>query len=108
MLEGTTSNLFIVRNGVVITASEGILPGITRSVLLRILEPEFSVQVRSVLKWELLAADEAFLASSNKEVLPVIGVDDQVISDGKPGPMTAKVMSMFKDYTDRYGQDMSE
>lgn len=104
VLEGTTSNLFIVKDGVVITASEDILPGITREVLLKILEPEFSLQVRPVLKQELYDADEAFLASSNKEVMPVVRADDQVIADGTPGPVTVKVMSIFKEYTDRYGR----
>jgi len=104
VLEGTTSNLFLVKNGVVVTASEDILPGITRDVLLKILEPEFTIEVRPVLKHELYDTDEAFLASSNKEVMPVVGADDQVIADGKPGAVTRRVMSMFREYTDRYGQ----
>ncbi len=103
VLEGTTSNLFIVKAGVVSTASEDILPGITRDVLLEILKPEFELQVRPVLRQELLDADEAFLASSNKEVMPVVAVDDQTIADGRPGPVTRRVMSIFRDYTDRYG-----
>jgi len=104
VLEGTTSNLFLVKNGVVVTASEDILPGITRDVLLKILEPEFTIEVRPVLKHELYDTDEAFLASSNKEVMPVVGADNQVIADGKPGAVTRRVMSMFREYTDRYGQ----
>jgi branched-chain amino acid aminotransferase len=104
VLEGTTSNLFIVKAGVVSTASEDILPGITRDVLLKILKPEFELQVRPVLRQELLEADEAFLASSNKEVMPVVAVDDQAIAGGRPGPVTRKVMSIFRDYTDRYGR----
>jgi len=104
VLEGTTSNLFLVKNGVVVTASEDILPGITRDVLLKILEPEFTIEVRPVLKHELYDTDEAFLGSSNKEVMPVVGADDQVIADGKPGAVTRRVMSMFREYTDRYGQ----
>lgn len=104
VLEGTTSNLFIVKNGTIITASEDILPGITREVLLELLKPAFPVQVRPVLKQELYDADEAFLASSNKEVMPVVGADDRVIGDGTPGSITRQVMSIFREYTDRYGQ----
>ena len=104
VLEGTTSNLFIVKDGIVVTASEDILPGITREVLLKILKPDFSLQVRPVLKQELYDADEAFLASSNKEVMPVVRADEMVIADGRPGPVTVKVMSLFKQYTDRYGR----
>lgn len=104
VLEGTTSNLFIVKDGVLITPSEDILPGITRDVLLKILEAEFSLQVRPVMRQELLEADEVFMASSNKEVMPVVCVDDQMIADGTPGSITRKVMSIFREYTDRYGQ----
>jgi len=103
VLEGTTSNLFLVKDGALVTPSENILPGITREVLLEILKPEFELQLRPVLKQELLDADEVFLASSNKEVMPVVGVDRQVVADGSPGSVTRKVMKIFRDYTERYG-----
>jgi len=105
VLEGTTSNLFIVKDGVLITPSEDILPGITREVLLEILKPEFELQVRPVLRQELIDADEVFMASSNKEVMPVVGVDQQTIGDGRPGSVTRKVMEIFRGYTDRYGKN---
>ena len=48
---------------------------------------------------ELLGAEEVFICSSNKEVLPVVKVDKAVIGDGKPGRHTAAVMAMFAEYT---------
>lgn len=103
VLEGTTSNLFSVRDGAVITPSDDILPGITREVLLDILKAEFTMEVRPLSRQELLDSDEAFLASSTKEVVPVVQVDGQVIGDHRPGPTTRRIMEIFKNYTERYG-----
>jgi branched-chain amino acid aminotransferase len=104
VLEGTTSNLFIVHDNTVITPSEDILPGITRDVLLEILEPELPVILRPVSRQELLASEETFMASSTKEVVPVVQVDDHVIGNGLVGPVSRKAMEMFREYTDDYGK----
>ena len=103
VLEGTTSNLFIVRENTVITPSDDILPGITRDVLLEIMQPDLPLDLRPVSRQELLTADEAFVASSTKEVVPVVQVDEQTIGDRLVGPVTKKVMALFRDYTDNYG-----
>ena len=104
VLEGTTSNLFIVRDNTVITPSEDILPGITRDVLLEILKPELPVILKPLSRQELLAADETFMTSSTKEVVPVVQVDDHAIGNGQVGPVTGKVMELFREYTDQYGK----
>ena len=104
VLEGTTSNLLLVSSGTVITPAEEILPGITKDVLLEIMKPEVSVELRPVSRSELLASDEVFLASSTKEVVPVVQVDDQVIGDRRVGKTTRRVMELFKAYTDAYGR----
>lgn len=103
VLEGTTSNLFIVRDGSVITPSDDILPGITREVLLDILKAEFPIEVRPLSRQELLDSDEAFLASSTKELVPVVQVDDQVVGEHRPGPITRRIMELFRNYTSHYG-----
>ena len=104
VLEGTTSNLFAVRGDKVITPSDDILPGITRDVLLEITRPHFQVQLRPVSRDELLASNEVFIASSTKEVVPVVRVDDNSIGDQLPGPVTRKVMELFRTYTEQYGK----
>lgn len=102
VLEGTTSNVFVVSDGNVVTPAENILPGITRDVVLEITASSFEIAVRSVTKKELQRADEVFLTSSNKEILPVIQVDDQQIGNGKPGKVTFQIMNLFKAYTQGY------
>lgn len=99
VLEGTTNNLFIVSGGKLITTpNDGILPGITRGVLLKLARDVYEVEERPLLAQELYDADEAFLTSSVKEVLPIRQVDDHIIGDGTPGEHTKKLMTLFAEY----------
>jgi branched-chain amino acid aminotransferase len=103
VLEGTTSNLFAVISGRLVTPAEDILPGITRDVILELVKEDFQVELRNLPRAELLQAEEIFLASSNKEVLPVCQVDDQPFKSA-PGPVTGRVQGLFRAYTQKYVQ----
>lgn len=99
--EGASTNVFLVRGGRVMTPplSAGILAGITREVVLEIL-PGLGVPAREEpLRLEdLLGAEEAFMTSTTREVVPVRQVDEHRVGDGRPGPVTRKVMAAFRDY----------
>jgi branched-chain amino acid aminotransferase len=99
--EGASTNVFLVRRGRVMTPplSAGILAGITREVVLEIL-PGLGVPFREEpLRLEdLLGADEAFMTSTTREVVPVRQVDEHRVGDGRPGPVTRRVMAAFRDY----------
>ncbi|KPJ75868.1 MAG: hypothetical protein AMJ54_13700 [Deltaproteobacteria bacterium SG8_13] len=99
VLEGTTCNIFLFGDGKFITPDRGVLSGITRKVVLGLVQSRFPLERRDVSLAELLAAKEVFLCSSNKEVVPVVKVDEKVIGDGTPGPNTGKVRSLFDEYT---------
>lgn len=99
VLEGTTSNLFMHGNGTFATARQGVLSGVTRKVVLELVRSRYTVDMRDISLGELLEAEEVFICSSNKEVVPVVRVDKAVIGDGKPGRHTAAVMAMFAEYT---------
>lgn len=98
MLEGTTTNIFAVMGDRIITPDIGILPGITREVVIKLASREFHVEKTVLSRDELTKFSEAFLTSSNKEVLPITQIDDHKIST-KPGPVTRKVMELFQEYT---------
>ncbi len=101
--EGTTSNFFIFIDGKLVTpGTEDILPGITRQVVLELAKHDFEVQIRDIHVNELTKAQGAFLSSSNKQILPVIQVDDVIIGKGVPCEQTLKIMKRFQDYTKRY------
>jgi branched-chain amino acid aminotransferase len=93
--------VFLVRGGGARTPplSAGILAGITREVVLELL-PGLGIPCREEpLRLEdLLAADEAFLTSTTREVVPVKEVDETRIGGGRPGPITRRVMEAFRAY----------
>ncbi len=104
LLEGTTTNFFCFKENKLITPKLDILHGITRSVLVDLVKGHFDLDVREIQKDELSSMEEVFISASNKEIVPIIQVDDIVIGDGQPGPRTRKVMQLFRDYTTAYGQ----
>ncbi len=87
------------------TPPEDILPGVTRQTVLEIIEDEFSPELKTVTRKTLYEAEEVFLSSSNKEVLPVVMVDDRCIGTGHPGPVTKRIMELFREQTNRYGRN---
>lgn len=103
LLEGTTSNFFVLRGDTLITPPcDRVLPGITRQVILELAKKEFAVVERSVHKDEIRLIDEAFLASSVKEVAPVVTIDAVRVGSGGPGSRTLRIMEMFREYTAAY------
>ena len=103
LLEGTTTNFFCFKENKLITPKLDILPGITRGVLVDLVTGHFDLDVREIQRDELPSMEEVFISASNKEIVPIIQVDDIVIGDGRPGRRTQKVMQLFKDYTTAYG-----
>ena len=100
ILEATTSNFFAFKQGILITPPEkGILLGITREIVLRLCQDHFPIEVRAISKKEIPHLDETFITASNKEVMPVIQIDDHLIQQGEVGPLTKKVIELFSTYT---------
>jgi len=99
LAECTQSNLFIVKDGAALTPpiDAGLLPGITREFLFEI-GATAGIPVReAVLKDEdLLGADEAFLTSTTREVVPIVKVDDRTVGSGKPGPITHALLEAYR------------
>ena len=104
ILEGTTTNFYFFEHNKLVTTHSDILPGITRSVILDLMKDHFEIELRDIAKDEIKSMKEVFISASNKEVVPVIRINDTVIGDGKPGAGTRKVMQIFKAYTTAYGQ----
>jgi len=103
VLEGTTSNLFMVKRGVVRTApiSAGLLPGVTRRKTLRLAKKVASVAEELFTVAQLLAADEVFLTASSIEVVPVVRVGRKKIGSGKPGPITLAMQRSYREEVSR-------
>jgi len=104
MLEGTTTNFYFYKKGRLVTPKSDMLPGVTRSVVLELVKGHFDVELRDVDISEIQTMEEVFITASNKEIVPVIQIDQVRIGDGKPGNTTRKVMHLFNEYTTAYGQ----
>lgn len=104
ILEGFTSNFFVFVDGWLVTAEEGVLEGITRSVVLELAEELFPVERRAPRLAEIPQFDEAFITSSSRGVLPVVVINEQVIGDGKPGPLTEGLRQHYDKYVQRAAQ----
>jgi branched-chain amino acid aminotransferase len=97
--EGTSDNLFVVKNGILITPplSDGALGGITRSAVLELAaQLKIPVEEKSITVHEIMASDEAFLTGTAAEIGALVEVNGQKIGDGKLGPMWKILAAAFK------------
>jgi branched-chain amino acid aminotransferase len=98
--EGAVANIFIVRNGILITPTESsdILEGITRNTVQRIaVELGIPTQVRAIDRSELYIADEIFFSGSSARIWPIASVDRRIIGSGRQGPVTAQLAGAYSD-----------
>ncbi len=97
--ECTGENLFIVRDGLLISpppSEAGALRGITLSSIEKIANDlGFEVRYEAMRRDDLYLADEAFLTGTAAEVVPIASVDDRVVGEGKPGPITKKIQDVY-------------
>ena len=99
--EGAASNLFIVSDDTLITPPTGplLLPGITRDLILELAETNGIPHREHDIRHEQLRdADEIWLTSSTKEILPVTRLDDRPVADGSPGPLYRRMLALYQDY----------
>src|SRR5438093_3622280 len=99
LAECTQSNLFVVKNQTALTPNvdSGLLPGITRGFLFEVGASLGIVVREAVLHDEdLFGADEAFLTSTTREVVPIVRVEDRTIGSGLPGPVTKTLLDEFR------------
>ncbi len=103
--EGAGSNVFVIKDGEVLTPplSAGILAGITRQTVLELGRAHgIASRECTLLPNDLYDADEAFITSTLKEVLPIRSVDGRLVGSGKPGPVTLKLLHLFREYAPQH------
>lgn len=108
--EGTASNIFVVRNGIVATPPKGLLllPGITRDLVVELCRRhDIPCEERPINVSELPDADELWLTSSTREILPITELDHQPVADGRPGPLWHQLLHHYHTYKQafREGQE---
>lgn len=107
--ECTGDNIFIVKNGVLITPPPyvGILVGITRNAIIETAgRLGIKVEEKVFTRYEVFTADECFLSGTAAEAVPVVKVDGRPIADGKPGPITKQIIKEFKELIKTEGTEI--
>ena len=97
--ECSQANFFMVRGGVARTpvSEAGLLEGLTRSFLFEVgRDVGIDVRGETLFPKDLEAADEAFITSTTRELSPVTRIDDRVVGNGKPGPLTLKLLEGYR------------
>lgn len=102
ILECSTSNFFVFLGDKLITPQNGVLKGTTRNLVLNIAKKIFETEERDLALNELSVVSEAFLTATNKNIIPVVKIDNITLGNGKPGENTKKLMEMLKEFMEKY------
>ena len=101
--EGTTTNYFAFYGVRVVTPNIDILPGVTRGRVIEILgELGYTLEEREISLEELLQADEVVITAANKQIVPIVQINDQPVGDGTVGEHAQTLMNAFRSYVARY------
>ncbi len=99
--EGSAMNLFLIRNGKLITSliTDNILEGITRKFIIELAQSELGLEVeaRTIDRTELYLADEAFFCGTGAQIVPIGSIDHYELGDTKPGELTLKLQNLYND-----------
>jgi D-alanine transaminase len=101
LTEASASNVFAVKRGVILSPAKSalILPGITYDVVLELARANgLPIELRDVAEAEVRGADEIWVTSSSKEVLPIVALDAAPIGDGRPGPVFARMYQLYQEF----------
>ena len=106
--ECTGDNIFIVKGGPAFHAAHfggGALNGITRGVVLELArENGMTVSEPNLTRYDLFNADECFLTGTGAEIIAAVKIDGRVVGDGKPGPVTGRLIGQYRALTESSGE----
>lgn len=105
LTEGAATNLFVVRDDTIHTPPKSnlLLPGITRDLVVELCrEAGLAVSEAPIAREVLAEADEVWITSSTKEVVPVVRIDGQPVGRGRPGPVWEQVIGLYQRYKDAF------
>jgi branched-subunit amino acid aminotransferase/4-amino-4-deoxychorismate lyase len=96
ILEASTSNFFAIIGNNIITPKKNILFGTTRNFIIKIAKDKFKIKEKDLFVKDIKKFDEAFITATNKEIVPIVKIDNLKIGNSKPGIKTKKLIEFFK------------
>ncbi|MGW8184680.1 MAG: aminotransferase class IV [Candidatus Moraniibacteriota bacterium] len=107
ILECSTSNIFMIKDGVIITPRENVFLGTIRNLVVKIAKNNgFEVEERDITMDEFLLADEVFLTATYKKIIPVVNVDDTLVKNGQVGEKTKELIKLLDEFIKNYSQEI--
>ncbi|OEK06447.1 aminotransferase class IV [Roseivirga misakiensis] len=100
--EVSRSNIYYFKEGKLYTNDDGVLLGVTRKNVLKCAQEIFKIQLGPIYLEDLWSADEVFITSSTKKVLPIVKIGDREIDSGEVGENTMLLIDRFNRYIDDY------
>lgn len=100
--ETARSNVFIVKDGTLLTPQQNILEGVTRKQILKLARKHYEVTEAELSLQDVLDAEEVFITSTLKGVLPIISVEGNIISSGNPGEVARHLGELFEAHVEDY------
>lgn len=104
VIEGAASNIFIVKDGILRTPPKSpmLLPGVTRDLILEIAQTHnIAAGEYDISEEQLRSAEEIWITSSTREILPITRLDDQVIGNGQPGQHWQTMIRLYSEYKEQ-------
>ncbi len=101
LTEASASNVFVVKRGVIVSPPKSnlILPGITYDIVTELARANgLPLEFRDVTQAEVRAAEEVWVTSSSKEVLPIVTLDGRPVGEGRPGPVFARMYLLYQEF----------
>lgn len=106
LLEGASSNVYAIRDGELLTASSGMLAGVSRMIVLEISQNIIPVRSEAPNMGDLHRFCEAFLSSSSRGIIPVIEIDEAPVGDGQVGPTTLALRKAYQDWVAEHLEEL--
>ena len=94
--EAATASFYVVRNGRIHAPDRGVLKGTIGGLVLELASSEYEIALGDITVKEALSAEEAFITSSVRGVVPIVAIDDSMIGDGCVGPVTTRLMEICR------------
>ena len=101
LTEGAASNAFVVSNGIILAPPKSnlMLPGITYDLVLELAEAnDVAYEVRNITETEMAKADEIWITSSSREILPITALNGKPVGGGRPGPVFQRMHGLYQEY----------
>jgi branched-chain amino acid aminotransferase len=106
LLEGMSSNFYAIMDGALHTAVEGVLPGISQQIVLDTAPSVLPLHTTPVTMADLPRVQEAFITSASRGIVPVVQIDEHVLGNGMPGPLTLRLRDAYQAWVDAHLEEI--